>query len=138
MVRLKAFSPSRGKPGEGATMSALDNHDSQRHDRFLMAEVSVTGHDEVHQIQVRNLSAGGMMGEGAVAVDRGSQLHIEMPNLGSIAGTVAWTQGSRFGVAFAEDIDPNAVFGKAAIDCDDGNPDDGGVSLDRRSETRLH
>lgn len=119
-------------------MSALDNHDSQRHDRFLMAEVSVSGQDDVHQIQVRNLSAGGMMGEGAVAVDRGSQLNIEMPNLGSVAGTVAWTQGSRFGVAFSEDIDPSTVFGDATVDCDDGNPDEGGVALDRRSETRLN
>lgn len=118
-------------------MSALENHDAQRHDRFLMAEVSVSGHGDVYQIRVRNLSAGGMMGEGVVAVDRGSQLSIEMPNVGQVAGTVAWTQGSRFGVAFAEDIDPSAVFGEAGIDCDDGNPEDGGVRLDRRSETRL-
>lgn len=119
-------------------MSALDDHNSQRQDRFLTAEVSVPGHDGVHQIRVRNLSAGGMMGEGDVAVDRGSQLNIEMPNLGAVTGTVAWTQGARFGVAFAHDIDPDAVLGKNAIDCDDGDPDEGGVALDRRSETRLH
>ena len=119
-------------------MSALENQDQQRHDRFLMAEVSVSGHDGVHQIRVRNLSAGGMMGEGAVAVDRGSQLSILMPNLGAVAGTVAWTQGSRFGVAFNEDIDPDTVFGDANADLDDGNPGEGGVALDRRSESRLH
>lgn len=119
-------------------MSALDNHDPQRHDRFLLAEVSVNGRDGVHQIRVRNLSAGGMMGEGAIAVDRGSRLNIDMPNVGLVVGTVAWTQGSRFGVAFTEDIDPDTVFGESNVDCDDGNPDKGGVDLDRRSETRLH
>ncbi|MFN2099093.1 PilZ domain-containing protein [Altererythrobacter sp. MF3-039] len=119
-------------------MSALDNHDPRRHDRFLMAEVSVAGHDGVHQIRVRNLSAGGMMGEGAVEVDRGSQINIRMPNLGQVAGTVAWTQGSRFGVAFAQDINPTDVYGEGPNDFDDGNPDTAGVSLDRRSETRLH
>ena len=118
-------------------MAALDKSDPQQYDRFLMAEISVAGSDGVHQIRVRNLSAGGMMGEGLVTIDTGSALMVDLPYLGSVAGTVAWVQGDRFGVAFAEDIDPDAVLGETLVDYDDGDPDRGGVERDRRSETRL-
>ena len=118
-------------------MSASIANAQHRHDRFLMAEVSVSGREGVHQIRVRNLSAGGMMGEGDVSVDRGTQLVILLPNIGSVTGSVAWVQDDRFGVAFAEDINPDAVFGRSNVDCDDGNPKTGGVALERRSETRL-
>ena len=118
-------------------MSALEKTDPDNHDRFLMAEVSVAGSATAHQIRVRNLSAGGMMGEGSVAVENGSTVEVDLPNLGRIGGRVAWVQGDRFGVAFADDIDPDAVFGSAPVDCDDGDLDRGGIARDRRSETRL-
>ena len=119
-------------------MSASNASAQSQHQRFLMAEVSVSGREGVHQIRVRNLSAGGMMGEGDVSVDRGANLTVLLPNVGPITGAVAWVQEDRFGVAFADDINPDTVFGGKPADFDDGNPDQGGVAMDRRSETRLH
>jgi hypothetical protein len=55
---------------------------------------------------VRNLSGGGMMGEGEVRVIRGAMVWINVRNIGWVEGSVAWVQGSRFGVAFREEIDP--------------------------------
>ena len=118
-------------------MAALEKTDPQNHDRFLMAEISVAGNDGAHQIRVRNLSAGGMMGEGSVAVDSGSQVEVAMPNFGSVPGRVAWVQGDRFGVAFADEIDPEIVFGSNAVASDAGDPERAGVASDRRSQTRL-
>ena len=39
---------------------------------------------------------------------RSARLTIELRNLPSITGSVAWVQENRFGVAFAEEIDPRA------------------------------
>ena len=118
-------------------MAALDKIGDGRPQEVLTAQATVVGSDRVHAIRVRNLSAGGMMGEGDIAVDRGSQIKLIMPNIGTVAGTVAWTQDDRFGVAFADDIDADAVFGAGTAEWDDGDPRDGGVDRDRRSETRL-
>lgn len=118
-------------------MSASEDRVQFSHDRFLMAELAVAGRDGVHQIRVRNLSAGGMMGEGDVSVDRGSQLAVEMPNIGPVNGTVAWVQDDRFGIAFDEEIDPGQVFGPGVIELDGGSLADAGVDSDRRSESRL-
>lgn len=118
-------------------MAALDQTAPQPQHPRLMAEFSVSGRDGVHLIGVRNLSAGGMMGEGAVAVHSGLRVSVDLPRIGRTEGSVAWVQGERFGVAFLQDIDPDAVFGSRPFDCDDGDPGNGGSQTDRRSETRL-
>lgn len=128
---------ARASLGETAAMPAQDQHAMQRHDSVLVAAISIAGDAGTHQIQVRNLSAGGMMGEGAVAISRGSSLEIDLPNVGSVAGTVAWVQDDRFGVAFASEIEPEKVFGKANVVQDRGAPENGGVDGERRSSTRL-
>ncbi|MFD2579847.1 PilZ domain-containing protein [Novosphingobium colocasiae] len=69
----------------------------------------IDGLDGVHRIKVRNLSSGGMMGEGPVRVARGAQVEVEIRNVGWIEGSVAWVQDTRFGVAFREDIDPKVA-----------------------------
>lgn len=119
-------------------MAALDRDGTNGPQGVLTAQATVVGSDRVHAIRVRNLSSGGMMGEGDIAVDRGSQLKLIMPNIGTVSGTVAWIQDDRFGVAFADDIDADAVLAAGVGKCEDGDPKDGGVDLERRSETRLH
>jgi hypothetical protein len=47
-----------------------------------------------------------MMGEGPVRVVRGDKIEVNIRNIGWIAGSVAWVQDNRFGVAFQEEIDP--------------------------------
>ena len=84
--------------------------DGHRHlDRdslFLMAEVRLDGVEGEHRVRVRNLSSGGMMADGEVEARRGQALKIKLRNVGWIDGSVAWVQDTRFGVAFAKDIDP--------------------------------
>jgi hypothetical protein len=67
------------------------------------------GAEEEHRIKVRNLSAGGMMGEGPVRVSRGDPIEVNIRNIGWVAGSVAWVQDDRFGVAFGEEIDPKVA-----------------------------
>lgn len=87
-------------------MNEGDNRQVARDSLFLMADLRVDGLDGEYSIKVRNLSPGGMMGEGPVRVARGTMVRVQIRNLGWVEGSVAWVQDSRFGVAFSEDIDP--------------------------------
>lgn len=73
---------------------------------FVMADLRLDGSEEVHRIKMRNLSAGGMMGESKLRVVRGAVVSVEIRNIGWVDGSVAWVHGNRFGVAFNEEIDP--------------------------------
>jgi len=87
--------------------TGMDEHRHLNRDSlFLMAELRIGGEDGDHRIKVRNLSAGGMMGEGPVRVTRGNIVDINIRNIGWVEGTIAWVQDDRFGVAFVEEIDP--------------------------------
>ncbi len=83
-----------------------DNRHLNRDSLFLMADMRVDGEAGEHRVKVRNLSAGGMMGEGRVRVSRGNLVVINIRNVGWVDGTVAWVQDDRFGVAFIDEIDP--------------------------------
>lgn len=83
-----------------------DNRQIARDSLFLLADLRVDGLQGEHRIKVRNLSAGGMMGEGAVRVERGTMVSVNIRNVGWVDGTIAWVQDTRFGVAFSDDIDP--------------------------------
>ena len=94
-----------------STVEAISNVDTRQVGRdslFLLAQVRVEGRTQAGRVKVRNLSAGGMMAEGEVQdeVVRGARVEVELRNLGWIAGSVAWVQGNRFGIAFVDEIDP--------------------------------
>ena len=91
-------------------MSSLETRNVARDSLFLFAELTFEGQPETVKVKVRNLSAGGMMAEGAgVEVNRGDRLSVELRNVGSVKGNVAWVQGTRFGIAFETEIDPKIV-----------------------------
>jgi hypothetical protein len=90
----------------GETMDGSENRQIARDSLFVMAGLRLRGSEEEHRIKVRNLSAGGMMGEGPVRVTRGENVEVNIRNIGWVDGTVAWVQDDRFGVAFGEEIDP--------------------------------
>jgi len=98
----------RGKT-ETLTVTDIDHRQLERDSLFLMADLRLDGQDGEHRVRVRNLSAGGMMAEGAVRVTRGSRLEANLRHIGWIEGVVAWIQDNRFGIAFAEQIDPKLV-----------------------------
>jgi len=87
-------------------MDAGENRQIGRDSLFLMAELRIDGNQAEHAIKVRNLSAGGMMGEGPVKVKRGAIVEVNIRNIGWVEGSVAWVQDSRFGIAFCDEIDP--------------------------------
>jgi len=86
-------------------MDRRDNRQTPRESLFLLADLRVDGLDGQFRIKVRNLSELGMMGEGPVRVMRGTGVEVNLANLGWTAGTIAWVQDTRFGVAFAEPVD---------------------------------
>jgi hypothetical protein len=71
----------------------------------LLAELRLENTEETHRVRVRNLSDGGMMGEGSLRVQRGMRLEVDLRNIGAVRATVAWVQDNRFGVAFDAEID---------------------------------
>lgn len=86
-------------------MTGLETRSVSRDSLFLLANVRVEQESDQHRVRVRNLSDGGMMGEGRTPVKRGNRVEIELRNIGKIGGSVAWVQDQRFGIAFDEEID---------------------------------
>lgn len=87
-------------------MNTSENRQVYRDSLFLMADLRVQGEDGEHRIKVRNLSSGGMMGEGRVRISRGMLVEVNIRNIGWVVGAIAWVQDDRFGVAFRDEIDP--------------------------------
>jgi hypothetical protein len=86
-------------------MAGVDTRSVSRDSLFLLASLQVEQSSEQHRVRVRNLSDGGMMGEGPAKVARGNRVVITLRNVGMVVGTVAWVQDQRFGIAFDEEID---------------------------------
>ena len=90
-------------------MSGVDTRHINRDSLFLAADVRLEGDSVCHRVKVRNLSAGGMMAEGDLSVKRGARVTVELRNLPTTEGSVAWVQESRFGIAFRDEIDPKVA-----------------------------
>ena len=100
-------------------MSESENRQIARDSLFLMADARIDGLEGQHRIKVRNLSSGGMMGEGPVRVARGAIVEVDIRNVGWVEGSVAWVQGNRFGVAFRDEIDPKLARAPVGSSGDD-------------------
>lgn len=87
---------------------------------FVMAEMRIDGLPGEHRVRVRNLSAGGLMAEGAPNVQRGQVAWVNVRNVGWVEGSVAWVQDNRCGIAFREEIDPLVV--RAPVTGGEGTP----------------
>ena len=101
-------------------MADHDHRQLSRDSLFLLADVRVAGEFGSHKVKVRNLSAGGMMAEGALPAVRGARISIQIRNIGWVDGAIAWVQGDRCGIAFDEDIDP--IIARAPITVGEGTP----------------
>ena len=104
------------KIGVLATMAGVETRSVTRDSFFLLANVRVEQKAEQARVRVRNLSDGGMMGEGMVKISRGNRVEVELRNIGTVMGTVAWVQDQRFGIAFDEEVDSTAVRAPSAPD----------------------
>lgn len=76
---------------------------------FVMAELRLDGVEGEHKVRVRNLSSGGLMAEGDLLPLRGQVVWVNIRNIGWSEGSVAWVEGSRFGIALREEIDPKVA-----------------------------
>lgn len=85
-------------------MTSLETRSVSRDSLFLLANVQIEKGSEQFRVRVRNLSDGGMMGEGLIDVQRGNRVFVDLRNIGVISGSVAWVQDQRFGIAFDEEI----------------------------------
>lgn len=95
-------------------MGDNDHRQIARDSLFVMAELRVDGMAGEDRVRVRNLSAGGLMAECGLPVQRGQMVWVKLRNLGWVEGSVAWVQDNRFGIAFREDIDPKIARAPAA------------------------
>lgn len=86
-------------------MTGVETRSVSRNSLFLLANVRVEQQNDTHRVRVRNLSDGGMMGEGSLKVQRGNRVEVELRNIGTVMGSVAWIQDQRFGIAFDEEVD---------------------------------
>ena len=113
-------------------MDQSENRHIERDSFLLMADLRADGMDGEFRIKVRNLSAGGMMGEGPVRIQRGAVVSVNIRNIGWVEGTIAWVQDSRFGVAFRDELDPNIARAKVGT-----GKDDDGFSSPRYTRSAL-
>ncbi len=100
-------------------MSNVETRQVERDSLLLLAQLRVEGDDAEYTVKVRNLSAGGMMAEGKAPAVRGTLVSVALRNIGWVDGAVAWKQDDRFGIAFAEEIDPKLARATVAA----GAPD---------------
>lgn len=84
--------------------------DSQRRDQrdslFVLARIKPEGQaGEGVAVRVRNVSSGGLMADASDDYRPGMRIEVALENIGEVAGSVAWAEAGRIGVAFDHPID---------------------------------
>jgi hypothetical protein len=84
--------------------------ESQRRDQrdslFVLARIKPEGEaGEGIAVRVRNVSSGGLMADAPDDYRPGMRIEISLENVGDVAGSVAWAESGRIGVAFDHPID---------------------------------
>lgn len=87
----------------------IERRQSERAHAHLPAELQVENVSGTHLVEVRNLSASGLMGVGSLAAKRGSKVKLAILGQEPIEGVVAWVQEDRFGVGFAQPLDESSL-----------------------------
>ena len=113
-------------------MTGLETRSVSRDSLFLLANIRVEQNVDQHRVRVRNLSDGGMMGEGAMPVARGNRVEVELRNIGIVMGSVAWVQDPRFGIACDEEVDAQRARRSSGTPSADA-ASDGGLSRAHRA-----
>lgn len=111
-----------GFTGDMAKTDASDagKRSLTRDSLFLMAQLQLDGVEKVYEVRIRNLSAGGMMAEYPRIVGTGTQVTLNLRNIGEVTGKVAWCAEGRIGIALDEPIDPKRA--RVAVGGGSGTP----------------
>lgn len=88
------------------TDASAGKRQRKRDSLFLSARLRLGDATSVHEVRVRNLSAGGLMAELPISAEAGTPVRLEMRGLGEMTGTVAWYTHGRLGIALDHPIDP--------------------------------
>ncbi len=90
-------------------MPDAEHRTHRRDSLLLMAQCTLPASHAEQRVKVRNISASGLMAEGPLHPPVGATVIIDLRNIGPVEGTVAWALDTRFGIAFAQPIDPQLV-----------------------------
>lgn len=99
---------SRGPVSLDEEVAAL-SRGADRDSLFMQASLIVPGRADAIVVRVRNLSAGGMLAEGPLAVAQGAAVQVDLRNVGPVPGRIVWVGEGKFGIAFDRQVDPQAV-----------------------------
>lgn len=105
----RVWSVRRGMDGVGSIEpdgTTSGKRERKRDSLFLSARLRLGVDATVHEVRVRNLSAGGLMAELDRAAEPGTPVSLEMRGLGAMTGTVAWCTRGRLGIALSQPVDP--------------------------------
>lgn len=80
-----------------------------RDSMLLHAVMRLTAEGPAVALRVRNLSAGGLMAECSAMVEQGQSVEVELRNVGTVGGKIAWVRGQHIGIAFGSRIDPRVA-----------------------------
>lgn len=89
-------------------VSAL-SRGADRDSLFMAARLTLSGKADPITVRVRNLSAGGMLAESPERVAQGTAIEIELRNVGNVRGRIVWVSEGKFGIAFDQPVNPQAV-----------------------------
>lgn len=82
---------------------------------LLVADIVPEGSISALRYTVRNLSPGGMMAQGKASLPAGARVSVTLRNIGAVQGRVVWAEEGRYGIAFDQEIDPQAVRAPVAL-----------------------
>ena len=84
--------------------------ESQRRDPrdslFVLGKLRPEGEaGESETVRVRNVSSGGLMADASDHYRPGARVEVELEGIGTMSGSVAWSEAGRIGIAFDHPID---------------------------------
>jgi hypothetical protein len=101
--------PVESEDDDAAADGARQRTDPRESMMLMATMVAASTPDEPIQLRVRNLSAGGLMGESVRKLAKGERVELELRGIGQVLGEIAWCGGGKVGVRFDRPIDPKAT-----------------------------
>lgn len=78
----------------------------ERDSLFLLARIKhEDGDGDSSTVRVRNVSSGGLMADASDDYRPGARVEVTLDGIGVVAGTIAWAEAGRVGVAFDHPVD---------------------------------
>lgn len=91
--------------GSGQEAPSTENRAHLRTGTLVTAGLRLGEEPDVRQVRIRNLSEQGLMAEVGHPVPMGTPIIIDLPGVGEVGGSVAWSAEGRIGVALSRSID---------------------------------